>query len=130
MFCKNVFLEIWQISQEKTRAAKFAKVLRMPILKKICERLYLTLLSLVCIDGYDRTGGPIRNSATGTLTSLKGPGTLLHQIALSNSNTRRCAPMQAVKQPEHGTASNTEVRNCFFFQTNYDSCNYKLCQRG
>ena len=68
----------------------------------------LTLLSLTCINGYDRTGGPIWNYAIGSLTPLKGPGTLLNRVALSNANVGKYAPMQAVKQPACERAWNNE----------------------
>ena len=40
---------------------------------------------------YDQTDQPIWNSATGTLTTLKGPGNMLNLIALCNSTSRKCA---------------------------------------
>ena len=77
----------------------------------------LTLLSLTCIiDGCDRNGRPILNYATGALAPLKRPDTLLNWIALSNSTTGKYAPMQAVKQPGRGRASDTEERNRFSFR--------------
>ena len=35
-------------------------------------------------------------------------GRVLNQIALSNSTAEKCAPMQGIKQPEHGRTSTTE----------------------
>ena len=58
----------------------------------------LAFLFLACIDRYDRTSVPIWNYTAGTLTPVKRPRTLLNRIALSNSSTGKCAPMQAVKQ--------------------------------
>ena len=58
LFCKKSFLKISQISQEKRdpntgantltpKPVKFAKFLRTPILKNICERLLLYLSTYV-----------------------------------------------------------------------------------
>ena len=39
---------------------------------------------------------------------------------LSNSTAGEGAPVQAVKQPENGTASTSKEQKCTFFQTNFD----------
>ena len=80
----------------------------------------LTLQALTHTEGHSQTSGTIWNDATGTLTPIKGPDTMLNWIALSISTAGKCAPMQFVKQPEHGTASATEEQKCSSFQMNYD----------
>ena len=65
----------------------------------------LALQVLTYIEGYDQTSGPIHNYATGILTPLKEPETMLNQTVLSNSTAGKWAAMQAEKQPEHGRAS-------------------------
>ena len=54
----------------------------------------LTLQALAYNEGNNQTGGPIWKYATGTFK--------LNQIKLSNSTVGKCAPMQVIKQPEHG----------------------------
>ena len=44
-------------------------------------------------------------------------------IAKSDGGVLRNVPMKAVKQPVRWRASKTVERNCFSFQTNYQSCN-------
>lgn len=51
----------------------------------------MTLLSQAYIGGYDQTDGRVWTYATGILTPLKKPDTLLNRIALSNPTTRKCA---------------------------------------
>ena len=63
----------------------------------------LPLQDLTHIQGNDRTSGPIWNYVAGTLTSWDA-----NRIALSNSSAWKCAPMQVIKQPEHGRTSTTE----------------------
>ena len=79
----------------------------------------LTLQAVTYIEGHGRTGRTIWNDATGTLIPFKGPETMQNRIALSISTAGKGAPMQVVKQPEHGRASTTEEQKCSFFQTNY-----------
>ena len=43
-----------------------------------------------------------------------------NRITLSNSTAGKCAPMQVIKQPEHGRTSTTEEQKWSSFQTNYD----------
>ena len=45
---------------------------------------------------------------------------MLNRIALSNSTAGKCAPMQVIKQPEHGRTSTTKEQKCSSFQTKYD----------
>ena len=45
---------------------------------------------------------------------------VLNRIALSNSTAGKCAPMQVIKQPEHGRTSTTMEQKWSSFQTNYD----------
>ena len=45
---------------------------------------------------------------------------VLTRITLSNSTAGKCAPMQVIKQPEHGRTSTTEGQKWSSFQTNYD----------
>ena len=80
----------------------------------------LALQALTYIEGCGQTGRTIWNDATGTLTPFTGPDTVLNRIALSISTTGKSAPMQVVKQPEHGRASTTEEQKCSSFQMNYD----------
>ena len=64
----------------------------------------LTLQALAYIERNDRTGGPIWNYATGTLTSWEGAETdRVIQLTMG-----KCAPMQGIKQPEYGRTSTTE----------------------
>ena len=42
------------------------------------------------------------------------------RCALFNSTAGKCAPMQVVKQLEHGRTSTTEEQKWSYFQTNYD----------
>ena len=72
----------------------------------------LTLQALVNIEGNDRIGLCHRH-----------PDILervLNQIALSNSTTGKCAPMQVIKPPEHGRTSTTKEQKCYSFQMNFD----------
>ena len=43
---------------------------------------------------------------------------VLNWTTLSNSMAEKCAPMQVIKQPEHGRISTTEERKWSSFQTN------------
>ena len=79
-----------------------------------------TLQALVYIERHGQTGRAIWNYATRTLTLSKEPDSMLNQIELSISTAEKCAPMQVVKQPEHGKASTREEQKCSSFQTNYD----------
>ena len=64
-----------------------------------------TLQALVYIERHGQTGRAIWNYATRTLTPSKEPDSMLNRIELSISTAEKCAPMQVVKQPEHGKAS-------------------------
>ena len=75
----------------------------------------LTLQALMYIQGNDRTSKPIWNYARGTLTSWKGCQTRLPYPAVG-----KCAPMQVIKQPEHGKTLTTEEQKLSSFQTNFD----------
>ena len=77
----------------------------------------LTLQTLVYTEGSDQTGGPIWDYVTTTLNILER---VLNRIALSDSTVGKCAPMQVIKQPEHGGTSTTEEQRRSSFQTNYD----------
>ena len=79
-----------------------------------------TLQALVYIERHGQTGRATWNYATRTLTLSKEPDSMLNQIELSISTAEKCAPMQVVKQPEHGKASTREEQKCSSFQTNYD----------
>ena len=79
-------------------------------------------------DGYFKTQlnrRTIWNYATGTLTPSKGPDTMLNQIMLSISTVEKCAPMQVVKQPEHGRVWIIALHftNC---EVNSSYCNCKV----
>ena len=72
------------------------------------------------IEKHGQIGRTIWNDATSNLTPFKGPDTMLNLIVLSISTVEKCAPMQVVKQPEHGRASAIKEQKCSSFQTNYD----------
>ena len=65
----------------------------------------LTLQALTYNAGHTQTGGNHWNNATGTMTPIQELDTMLNRIALFNSTAGKCAPMQVVKQPEHGRTS-------------------------
>ena len=77
----------------------------------------LTFQGLADTEEINRIGELIWKYATGTLTSWKG---YLNWMALSNSTAERGAPMQVIKQSEHGRTLTTEEQKCSSFQTNYD----------
>ena len=109
-------IKLWK--KKKSGNAIFLSKFRLKIQPSSSSRIFAA-----CIDGYDRTWLPNLDYATGTQTPLKGQGTLLNRIALSNSITNKCKSMQAVKQPVQEKASNTMEWNYFSFQKSCDSCN-------
>ena len=53
----------------------------------------------------------------------RNPGILervLNWVTLANSTAEKCAPMQVMKQPEHGRTSTSEEQKWPSFQANYD----------
>ena len=56
------------------------------------------------------------------MRGLKNTGLFLIQMALWNSTTGNCAPMQARKQPVCGRTFDSEEQISSSFQANYDSC--------
>ena len=65
----------------------------------------LTFEVLMYIEGNEQTSRPILELCHRSPDILER---VLNLIALSNSTVRKCAPMQVMKQQEHGRTSRTK----------------------